>query len=601
MKKNNLTKCWIFIFLIAIFQSISAQNQLGSNKIDASVKAQFDNGATEVEIFALVNAPAPDFTPAQGLTTKEEKTQFVFDILGGIARQSQQGIQQFLTARSVSFQSFWLVNCIFLKGNRQLVQDLAMRNDVSKIVNNPKTHLDKPLEMRNGQSPVFTIAKNFADTSWGVKVIGADIAWAAGVKGEGVTIGGADTGFDWTHPALRGKYRGNRGTIVDHNYNWHDAIHADTTQNPCGVNTVQPCDDGIHGTHTMGSMVGSTPNVSLGVAPDARWIAARNMNQGDGSLASYIECFQWFVAPTDLANRLPQPRLAPHVINNSWYCANYEGCNPSNFALLEQAVRATRAAGIFVVVSAGNFGPNCHTVTGPPAFFEPSFSIGATRIDDTIANFSSRGSVTIDGSNRMKPDVSAPGVGIYSTFPNGLYGNLSGTSMAGPHVAGLVALIISANPRLAGQIDTIESIIRTTAKPMQTAQNCGIIAGTSVPNNTYGWGRIDAWRAVQRALAWRPRPNATADLHQKNSEIYVFPNPTQSVLTFDFVNLLAAETAVTIEIFNVNGQLVLSKNIDFNTISRYQPMNVENLNAGLYLWKTTWKNGFSSGKMLISR
>ncbi|RMF47227.1 MAG: DUF11 domain-containing protein, partial [Anaerolineae bacterium] len=151
-----------------------------------------------------------------------------------------------------------------------------------------------------------------------------------------------------------------------------------------------------------------------------------------------------------------------------------------------------------VVVSAGNSGPFCSTVSDPAAIYDAAFSVGATSSSDTIASFSSRGPVIVDGSNRMKPDISAPGVGIRSSVPGGGYqGGWSGTSMAGPHVAGLVALLLSAKPSLRGQVSAIENVITQSAVPRYTYDGCGGDTPTTLPNNTYGWGRIDAWAAYQ--------------------------------------------------------------------------------------------------------
>jgi uncharacterized repeat protein (TIGR01451 family) len=131
-------------------------------------------------------------------------------------------------------------------------------------------------------------------------------------------------------------------------------------------------------------------------------------------------------------------------------------------------------------------------VDTPAAIYDESFTVGATDSTDTIASFSSRGPITVDGSERPKPDISAPGVGVRSCVPGG-YASMTGTSMASPHVAGLVALLISAYPDLRGQVDQIESIIERTALHISSTE-CG---SSGIPNNVYGWGRIDALAAVE--------------------------------------------------------------------------------------------------------
>ena len=132
--------------------------------------------------------------------------------------------------------------------------------------------------------------------------------------------------------------------------------------------------------------------------------------------------------------------------------------------------------------------------------YDATFSVGATNVNDAIASFSARGPVTSDGSMRIKPDVAAPGVGVRSSVLNGQYGIKSGTSMAAPLVAGLAALLISADPDLAGDVDRIEEIITQSALPLYSTQNCPDFPGSQSPNAVFGHGRVQALKAVGLAL-----------------------------------------------------------------------------------------------------
>jgi subtilisin family serine protease len=255
----------------------------------------------------------------------------------------------------------------------------------------------------------------------------------------------------------------------------------------------------------MGTIVGDDRGTNqIGVAPGARWIGCRNMEQGVGTPATYSECFQWFIAPTNSAGLQPDPDQAPDVINNSWTCTPGEGCTDPN--LLLAVVSNTRAAGIVVASAAGNSGSTgCSSIDQPPGLYDESFTVGATNFLDQIASFSSRGPVTVDGSNRLKPDVTAPGMSVRSSIPPAGYGVSSGTSMATPHVSGLVALLLQARPDLRGNVELIESFIRQSAVPLTTAQGCGEDQPDDVPNNVYGYGRIDALATIQWAQTFIPR------------------------------------------------------------------------------------------------
>jgi subtilisin family serine protease len=339
----------------------------------------------------------------------------------------------------------------------------------------------------------------------------------------------------------------------------------------------------------MGTMIGLDSVNEIGVAPESKWCACRNMERGNGSPYTYLECFEWFLAPTDLNNENPDPTKAPHVINNSWGCPPSEGCDSTNWEILDIAISNLRMAGVVVVASAGNSGSGCSSVDDPPAMFENSFSVGATAENDTIAGFSSRGPVIIDGSNILKPNVSAPGVRVRSSVPGGGYSNSSGTSMAGPHVAGAVALIICANPELAGKVDLIEDILEQTAVPKTTDQFCGTVLGSEIPNHTYGYGRIDVLEAVKAALALIPSGTDDEGLH---SGIAVYPNPVSDVLVVD---IQYANGDVIADVFDTNGKLVAHQS---KTIAGHASFSLD-LSAnpsGIYFYVIN-----SNGKLLTGK
>jgi subtilisin family serine protease len=409
----------------------------------------------------------------------------VYEALAGRARSSQAKVRAELEAAGITYRSLYIVNGLEVRGNLALARTLAAHDEVARIVGDPVVRgvaVDPPAE-------AFIFPD--AGPELGIVQIEADKVWNLdGKRGEGIVVASGDTGVEWTHPALKGKYRGWNGTVASHDFNWFDPIE----------DTTEPFDDNNHGSHTTGTMVGDDGvGNQIGVAPGARWIACRNMNFGEGQPSTYIACNQFFLAPFPHGGD-PEtdgdPSKAPDIMNASWECPPSEGCD---LVVLQASFTALRAAGILAVAGASNSGPNCTSVFTPPAIYDEAFVVGATDMNEVLAGFSSRGPVTIDGSNRLRPDVVAPGVLVRSSVRFGFYSHLSGTSMASPHVAGAAALLWSAKPQLKGEIATTRCLISQSARgnvQQPTPQVCGGTSGADRPNNLFGFGLIDAYDAI---------------------------------------------------------------------------------------------------------
>jgi serine protease AprX len=439
-----------------------------------------------------------DVSAAYAMRDQDARGWYVYRTLRAHAARSQAPLRAWLRSRGVRYRAFWAANVIVTAGRRPLVDELAARSDVARIESDARFDgLDvEPLPLRGplaALESVPTRRSSPATVEPGVNAVHAPALWSLGFTGQGMVIASADTGVRWTHAALKNHYRGWNGASADNNYNWHDAIHSGG--GACGSNSVQPCDDNEHGTHTTGTAVGGDGGANqIGVAPGAKWIGCRNMDQGSGSPATYTECFQFFIAPTDLGGANPDPAKRPDVVTNSWACPASEGCAANT---LQTIVQNTEAAGIFVEASAGNGGPSCSTVSDPPAIYASAFSTGAVDSSNNLASFSSRGPVIADGSNRTKPDVVAPGVNVRSATnaSDSAYASLTGTSMAGPHVAGVVALLWSARPGLVRNIAATKQVLTSTANPAVGGGGAGCGGSSTVPNNHFGWGLVDALAA----------------------------------------------------------------------------------------------------------
>jgi subtilisin family serine protease len=484
----------------AVAAPVGGTGSFRSGKIAPWVNEHTAN-SQQAEFFVVL-ADQANLSAAANLQTKAEKGRFVFQTLLNKAQATQGPILQWLRERGLEHTSFYIVNGILVKGTREIAEALAARRDVARVEGNPRidNHLPKPDSFADIPSSLQR-----PDTiEPGINYTHAPQVWALGLTGQQIVVASADTGQRWTHNALKPHYRGWDGQNADHDYNWHDSIH-DSVGNVCGNDSPFPCDDQAHGTHTTGTMIGDDGQGNqIGMAPGARWIGCRNMDANVGTPARYIECMQWFLAPTRIDGSDPDPTKAPDITNNSWECPPSEGCS---FDTLQAAVESQAAAGIMMVSAAQNSGPNCSTVQNPPGLYEATYTAGALNTGtDTIASFSSRGPVIADGSNRIKPDISAPGTGTRSATnaSDSSYANFSGTSMATPHISGAVALLWSAIPSLRHQLTATRDALNNSAVHIDSTQ-CGT-AGP--PNNVYGWGRVDIFAAVGGGTP-TPTPTAT--------------------------------------------------------------------------------------------
>ncbi len=409
----------------------------------------------------------------------------VVTTLRAAAERSQPALLSYLDARVAQgavegYTPYWILNMVVVSATKAELQRIAARPDVEAIEANFPVAMIEPVEGPDTGAPLPGIGVTNS-----LKAINAHRVWRElGYTGAGRLIGGLDTGVDGNHPALAARWRGNW-----HPWNecWHDALG--TTQFP---------NDGHgHGTHTMGTMAGAghATGDTVGVAFDALWIADNSINQGVGPAFDndVLAAFQWFADPDGNPSTTDD---VPDVVQNSWgidgrFGYDYQDCDYRWQAAIENC----EAAGVVVTFSAGNEGPGSATHRSPANIINTpttNFSVGAVDGENytfpfPIASFSSRGPSDCDGLT-IKPEVVGPGVSVYSSYPGGSYVRMSGTSMAGPHVAGVVALMRQANPD--ADVQTIKNALMSTARDL----------GAGGEDNSYGWGVIDAYEAVRAVM-----------------------------------------------------------------------------------------------------
>ena len=568
--------------------ALSTQVALAQNlTVPAALEQRLAAGDT-LDVLAIFDA-YPDLSAASARPTKAERGAYVFTALTQY-RQGYRPLLDALDAEEIGYRELWSAGALYFPdADRSLLAVLEGFEEGMTIAPADPTKGIDPVERTPEAS-----SRAAASTTWGLEYIDAPDVWARGIRGEGVVIGGQDTGYDWDHPALKPSYRGYDAAsgTVDHDYNWYDAVKRQSplntdADNRCGYNTTAACDDGSHGTHTMGTMTGVLPGDTIGVAPAARWVGCRNMDRGDGTPQQYLECFQWFLAPTDTDGEAPRPELAPDVIANSWYCPLSEGCDSATYPAFRRAVGALRAAGVVVVVSGGNDGPGCNTTNEVPRIIDGVISVAAHDASGRIASFSSRGGEAVE----TWPSIAAPGVAVRSAVPPAGFAEFQGTSMAGPHAAGVVALMISANPSLRGDVDSLEALLLRAARPAPAdAIGACASAADAERNAVFGHGYLNAADAVALALGEIPTQTEDAGFAEALPAA-VAANPISTRLTLTTgpeaigSQLLVADAA---------GRAVALGTVD----AERTEVDSRDWAAGVYTWRITGAAGTAGGRVV---
>lgn len=440
------------------------------------IKMKEQTNTQKVAKEAVSKAEKQKLTAAK---TQYTKRSAVVSELRATSEETQEALLTYLQKEQKKKQvkeihSYYIVNGLAVTGTKEVMEKVAAFPEVDQVLPNETRQIHRPVDLKTKQKKQM---KAVDGVEWNISQVHAPEAWALGYDGTGTVVASIDTGVEWDHPALKEKYRGfdpahpNKPT---HEFNWYDAT----------TGSEAPYDDLEHGTHVTGTMVGSEPDGKnqIGVAPGAKWIAVKAFSEDGGTDADLLDAGEWILAPKDEAGN-PHPEQAPDVVNNSW------GGGPGLDDWYKDVVNAWRAADIFPEFSAGNtdlFNPGGEGSIANPANYQEVFATGATDQDNKLGSFSLQGPSPY---GVMKPDIAAPGVNIRSSIPGkGYEDGWNGTSMAGPHVSAVVALLRQVQSDLS--VEEIEQILINTAKPLTDQQF------PESPNNGYGAGLVDAREAI---------------------------------------------------------------------------------------------------------
>lgn len=457
-----------FIYLSICLLLTSALQPITSAELDEKLEAWLsEKSDTELlapetkEIIVFINdqrgqRDLSGMSFVQALTTHKKSEQAYVQSMSRILERSYKELK--------SEDRLWASKAFVAPSSKALLRKLKDDPRIEAIIENERIFLGKPLKTRG------KVKTKENELTYGLQLIRASEAWSRGVEGENVVVGIIDSGIDHEHPDLQGKI----------------LLHRDFTKDG------HTNDRNGHGTHVAGTIAGgNSSGTQIGVAPKAKLIIAKVFDdKGSTSMATLLKAMEWMLNPDEE----PTTNDAPRVVNNSW------GANSQFILGFRNIVQTWRRFQVFPNFAAGNSGPRWMS-TGAPARYPLSYAVGAVDESAQVTRFSSRGpSLWLRGwltdeelpwykrwmpTLLKKPEISAPGYQVLSSLPEGKYGRFSGTSMATPHISGVIALMLQANPLMS--VDQIEEILNTTTMPLRGEGK----------NNATGHGLVQANMAVQ--------------------------------------------------------------------------------------------------------
>lgn len=368
-------------------------------------------------------------------------------------------------------RSFWVANTIAIRCDEATAQLIGIWPEVEAVLADDiiaTLPFSRPIE--DGRNPLDDGA------SQALIDIRAPEAWSLGLTGVGVLVGNFDSGVNANHPGLAPRWRGNSGYPAGQC--WFDLVEPITST---------PGDNDGHGSLTMGLQCGMIPGDTVGVAWNAQFIAAA-VAEGGLTIMNALAAFEWVIDPDGNPATFED---MPRVLSNSWGSSGGQDICAS---VLYPALDLCQAAGMAIVWSAGNEGPAASTMRSPAVRADSpvsGFSVGGwDTVTDSVWISSSRGPTpcTTDSILRIKPEIVAPSRDVRSTYLGSAFASSSGTSFSAPLSAGVLALMIEANPLLPPD-SLLELLMLTTVD----------IAEPGLDNNS-GYGRIDALFACRAAL-----------------------------------------------------------------------------------------------------